>query len=121
MKILIRLCITVVIVLLLTYFIKGVRIEALSTTGEFKIAFIVAIVLGLLNTFIKPILVFFTLPFTIFTLGLFLLVINAGMVLICDNLVDGFEVDTFLTALIFSVLLSISQSILYKLVSDKKD
>jgi putative membrane protein len=121
MKLLLRLLITVIIVLLLTYFITGVRIEAESTTGQFKIAFIVAVVLGLLNTFIKPILIFFTLPITIFTLGLFLLVINAGMVLVCDRLVKGFEVDSFLTALIFSILLSISQSILYKLVQDKKD
>ncbi len=121
MKLLLRLFITVIIVLLLTYFITGVRINAENAIGEFKVAFIVAVVLGLLNTFIKPILIFFTLPITVLTLGLFLLFINAAMVLICDRLVDGFEVDSFITALIFSLLLSISQSILYKLVKDKKE
>ena len=72
----------------------------------------------LLNTFLKPILVFFTFPITIFTLGLFLLVINAGMVLLCDKLVDGFDVASFVTAIIFSVLLSISQWVLYKFIKD---
>jgi putative membrane protein len=61
----------------------------------FTTALIVAIVLGLLNVFIKPILVVLTLPVTIITLGLFLLVINALMILLCTKIVGGFSVDTF--------------------------
>ena len=112
MKLLFRLLITTIIVLLLSYFMGGVQVDKITT------AVIVAVVMGLLNTFLKPILVFFTFPVTIFTLGLFLLVINAVMVLLCDRLVDGFDVSSFWTALLFSILLSISQSILYRLVKD---
>ncbi len=112
MKLLFRLLITTIIVLLLSYFMGGVQVDKITT------AVIVAVVMGLLNTFLKPILVFFTFPVTIFTLGLFLLVINAVMVLLCDKLVDGFDVSSFWTALLFSILLSISQSILYRLIKD---
>ncbi|TGD57247.1 phage holin family protein [Flavobacterium humi] len=118
MKLLQRLLITIVIVLALTYFMGGVTMTAETTLGALKIALIVSVVLGLLNTFLKPILVFFTFPVTVFTLGLFLLVINAAMVLLCAELVDGFNVASFWTALLFSILLSISQSILYRLIKD---
>lgn len=112
MNILKRLLISTIIVLLLAYFLDGVSVNNPMT------AVIVAVVLALLNTFLKPILVFFTFPITVFTLGLFLLVINAGMVLLCDKLVDGFDVASFVTAIIFSVLLSISQWVLYKFIKD---
>jgi len=82
----------------------------------FVTALLVAVVLGLLNIFIKPIFVLLTLPFTIVTLGLFLLVINAIIILLCTNIVGGFSVDTFWTALLFSVVLSLSQSILFAIV-----
>jgi putative membrane protein len=90
----------------------GVKVDSITT------ALIVALVLGLLNTFLKPILVFFTLPITFFTLGLFLLVINTIVVYICDYLVDGFEVKGFITAMLFSILLSLSQWVLYKFIKD---
>jgi putative membrane protein len=112
MKLLLRLLITTIIVLTLSHFMGGVQVSSI------KSALIVAVVLGLLNTFLKPILVFFTFPVTIVTLGLFLLVINAIMVILCDKLVNGFAVSSFWTALLFSVLLSISQSILYKFIND---
>ncbi|GAA4065859.1 phage holin family protein [Flavobacterium cheonanense] len=93
---------------------KGVVVD------EFSTALIVAIVLGLLNFFVKPVLVLFTLPVTVFTLGLFLLVINAIIILLCDHFVDGFDVNGFWTALFFSIILSLSQSLVYKLTEDKK-
>jgi putative membrane protein len=93
---------------------KGVVVD------EFSTALIVAIVLGLLNFFVKPVLVLFTLPVTVFTLGLFLLVINAIIILLCDHFVDGFDVNGFWTALFFSIILSLSQSLVYKLTVDKK-
>ena len=83
-------------------------------------AIIVAIVLGLLNLFVKPVIILFTLPVTIVTLGLFLLVINALIILLCDKLVDGFTVNSFWTALFFSIILSLSQSIMYKFIGENK-
>lgn len=112
MKLLTRILVTSVLVLLIAHFMKGVHVAGFVT------ALLVAVVLGLLNIFIKPIFVLLTLPFTIFTLGLFLLVINAVIILLCTNIVGGFSVDTFWTALLFSVVLSISQSIMYKIVGD---
>ena len=88
------------------------------TVVNFTTSIMVAVVLGLLNIFLKPILVLLTLPVTIFTLGLFLLVINAGIILLCANLVDGFAVKSFVSALIFSLVLSISQSIVNSIIKD---
>jgi putative membrane protein len=85
-----------------------------------KTSLIVAIVLGILNAIVKPILVFFTFPITLFSLGLFLLVINAIIILICDHFVSGFKVDGFVTALIFSIILSVSQSLLFRIFKDDK-
>ncbi|UGS21466.1 phage holin family protein [Flavobacterium cyclinae] len=109
MNLIIKLLLSAIIVFVLSYLVPGVTITSL--TG----ALMVAVVLSLLNTFLKPILVFLTIPVTLFTLGLFLLVINAIIILICDYFIDEFRVDGFLTALIFSVLLSISQSVLNKI------
>lgn len=106
MNLILKIVITSIIVLVLANFLPGVYVNGFTT------ALVVAVVLGLLNIFIKPILVLLTLPVTVFTLGLFLLIINALMIILCSKLVDGFKVDTFFTAVIFSVLLSVSQSIL---------
>lgn len=114
MNFIIKLFISSIIVFALSYFLPGVHVTSIVA------ALWVAIVLGLLNTFLKPVLVFFTIPVTLFTLGLFLLVINAIIVLICDYFILEFEVDGFVTALFFSILLSVSQSILNKIfISDK--
>ncbi len=112
MKLIIRLLITTVLVLIIANYMNGVLVE------NIKSSIIVAIVLAILNAIVKPILVFFTFPITIFTLGLFLLVINAIIIMICDHFVDGFKVNGFVTALIFSVILSISQSIMFKLTNE---
>ncbi len=112
MKLIIRLLITTVLVLIISKYMDGVSVENITSS------IIVAVVLAILNVIVKPILVFFTFPITIFTLGLFLLVINAAIIMICDHFVVGFKVDGFLTALIFSVILSISQSIMFKLTNE---
>jgi len=109
MKLFIRIVVTAILVMVLSYFMKGVHVDGVVT------AIIVAVVLGLLNAFIKPVLVFFTLPFTIFTLGLFLVVINGLMILASTKIVGGFHVDSLWTAILFSLILSISQSIMYKI------
>lgn len=114
MNFIIKLFISSIIVFALSYFLPGVHVTSIVA------ALWVAVVLGLLNTFLKPVLVFFTIPVTLFTLGLFLLVINAIIVLICDYFIPEFQVDSFVTALFFSILLSVSQSILNKIfISDK--
>jgi putative membrane protein len=114
MKLLLRILITTGLVLLISHFMTSVSV------ADFTTALIVAVVLGLLNIFIKPILVLLTLPVTIITLGLFLFVINAFIILLCSRLVDGFRVNSFWTALIFSIVLSVCQSIAYKIIGDDK-
>ena len=87
------------------------------TVTDWGYAILLAAVLALLNVSLKPLLIFFTLPFTIFTLGLFLLVINAGIILIADWILgSGFEVKNFWWALAFSIILSLLNSLFEKLV-----
>ncbi len=114
MKLLLRIFITALLVMGIAYLMKGVIID------EFTTALTVAIVLGLLNFFVKPLLVLFTLPITFITLGLFLLVINALIILLCDHFIDGFSVNSFWTALVFSIILSLSQSLVYQITGDSK-
>ncbi|OZV67242.1 phage holin family protein [Winogradskyella aurantia] len=114
MNLIIRLLINALAVLILSYILSGVTVDG------YLGAIIVAVVLSILNLFVKPILVIFTLPVTIVTLGLFLFVINALIILLADKLIDGFSVTSFWWALIFSVLLSILQSILQSLFKEKE-
>lgn len=101
MGLIIRILISAVAVYIASYVIPGI------TVSGFGAALIVAIVLGLLNAFLKPILVILTIPITIITLGLFYLVINVIMVYLAASLVDGFAVSGFIAALLFSILVSI--------------
>lgn len=101
MGLLIRILISAVAVYLASQFVPGIRVDGFGT------ALIVAIVLGLLNAFVKPILVFLTIPITILTLGLFYFVINILMVYLAAYLVSGFQVDGFLAALLFSIVIAI--------------
>src|SRR3989344_6734121 len=92
------------------YILPGVHINSFVT------AIVVAIVLGILNTFVKPILVILTLPITLITFGLFALVINTIIILVVASIVPGFRVDGFLWALAFSLVLSLVNSFLNSLV-----
>ena len=107
MGLIIRILMTGIVVMLLAEFLPGVAV------ANYWTAIIVAIILALLNFIVKPILVLFTLPITILTLGLFLLVINAIIILLADAFVGGFDVSGFWIALLFSLLLSLFQSILF--------
>jgi putative membrane protein len=107
MGFIIRILITAVAVWAADYFLDGVHIN-----DDIKTVIIVALVLALLNTFIKPILLVLTIPITILTLGLFLLVINALMVLLADKLIAGMSVDGWISALLFSLIVSIVSAIL---------
>lgn len=114
MKTILKLLFTAGIVLLLSYYLPGV------TVTSFVAALWVAVVLAILRVLVKPILVILTLPITIITLGLFLFVINALLILLVDKLVDGFSVANFWVALLFSFLLSILQSLLFSLIGKTK-
>ena len=114
MNLIIRIFVTAGLVFGIAYFLPGVHIAGPYT------AMLVAVVLGLLNIFIKPIMVLLTLPFTIVTLGLFLLVVNALIILLCTKIVGGFTVDSFWVAMIFSIILSLSQSIIYSIIGEDK-
>lgn len=83
------------------YLLKGVELKGFLT------AVWVALLLGLVNLFIKPVIAFLSLPLTILTFGLFILVINALMLMLVDALVDGFRIRNFWWALLFGLILSI--------------
>lgn len=114
MNLLLRILLSAVAVVILAKILPGVGVDSYTT------AILVAIVLGLLNFIVKPILVILTLPVTILTLGLFLLIINAVIILLANNLVGGFQVDNIWWALLFSLLLSFLQSIFYSFLNDDK-
>jgi putative membrane protein len=106
MKLIVRLIISTIAVLVTDLLLSGVH------ANDFMTGLLVAVVLGLLNSFVRPLLVLFTLPATILTLGLFLLVINAAMVLLAAKLVPGFVVESFWWALGFSLLMGVVQGFL---------
>ncbi|MBF6607202.1 MAG: phage holin family protein [Flavobacterium sp.] len=115
MNLIIRILVTALLVMLISHFMPGVSV------ANFGTSVLVAIVLGLLNVFVKPILVLLTLPVTFLTLGLFLLVINALVILLCDVIVGGFDVSSFWMALLFSIILSLFQSLVFSLRSSSRD
>jgi putative membrane protein len=114
MNTIIKLLLTAVAVVVLAKLLPGV------TVAGYGAAVIVAIVLALLRLFVKPILVVLTLPITILTLGLFLFIINAIIVWIASELLDGFSVRSLGYALLFSILLSIFQSLLNGVLKEEK-
>ena len=116
MKNFFKILLTALAVIVLASFLPGIDVG-----DNYLTAFVVAIVIALLNMFIRPLLIFFTLPATIVTFGLFLFVINAIIVLIAGEIVDGFYVSGFFTALIFSILLSIFRSYLFSFFEDEKE
>jgi putative membrane protein len=112
---LIRFLLNGLAVVLTAYILPGVSVEDYGT------ALIVALILAIVNVLVKPILVILTIPITIITLGLFLLVINAAIILFVDNLVTGFHVDGFWWALLFSLILSIFNSLFNDLAGRKRE
>ncbi|MEA3504459.1 MAG: phage holin family protein [Bacteroidota bacterium] len=97
---LIRLITSSFAVIISSFLLPGVQIKSLVT------AVLVSIVLGFLNAILKPILVILTIPITIFTLGLFLVVINAIMIMIAGSIVPGFFVAGFGSAFLFSLIMT---------------
>lgn len=106
LSILFQLVVAGLVIIFTAYLLPGISVD------DYLTGVIIAALLALLNITIKPILIFLTIPITLVTLGLFLLVINALLVIIAAKIVAGFTVDGFWWALLFSLILSIVNSIL---------
>lgn len=109
MKPLLKLLITSLAIIITAYFLPGVRI------ADFWTAITVAVAMGIVNTIIKPIVLFFTLPLNILTLGLFTFVVNGALIMLITFFIPGFQIEGFFTAVIFSILVMIINWILIKL------
>jgi putative membrane protein len=115
MNFILRILISAAVASGLSYILSGIHIDSFLT------AIVLAIVLAIFNAFVKPILIILTLPITILTLGLFLFVINALIILLAAHFVNGFRVDGFWWALLFSLLMSIITSLLYSETRKEKE
>ena len=113
MGFIIKILVSALAVYFADWLLDGVKINSIQT------AVIVALVLAILNAIVKPILVLFTIPITILTLGLFLLVINIIIVKIAAGLVDGFTVNNWFSALLFSLIVSFVSSILHGIAKER--
>ncbi len=107
MKFIVKILISTLAVLVSAWLLPGVDIKS----NNFGTAILIAVVISFLNAVVKPVLVILTIPITFLTLGLFLLVINALIILFADYLIDDFEVRGFWTALFFSIILSFVNSL----------
>jgi putative membrane protein len=103
---LLQLISTSVTLLVADYLMDSIRFE------QPWVAIITAVVLALLNAFLKPLLVLLTIPATVLTLGLFLLVINAAILMIADQLVDGFRIEGFWSAILLAIFISLVNGML---------
>ena len=113
MNFIIKILISTLAVLVTAYILPGVKVDGIFT------ALVVAAVLAFLNSVVKPLMILFTIPITIFSLGFFLLVINALIILFAAQIVKGFEVKGFWWAFLFSTLLSLVSSIFESLSKEK--
>lgn len=109
MNLILRLLFTALAVVFLSKILPGVTVDGYLS------AIIVAIIIALLRLIVRPILVLLTLPLTVITLGLFLFIVNAIIIVMADYFIDGFAVKNIWWALLFSILLSFLQSLLYSL------
>ena len=116
MKTVARFLVTAICVIITSYLLPGIEVDGVLS------AIIVAAVLGLLNAFLKPILVLLSIPVTLITLGLFLLVINGFTVWLTGQIVpEYFFVKSFGWAVLFSIVLSITNSITESILGLKDD
>lgn len=111
MNIIIQWILSAVAVIITAYILPGVDVKG------FVSALVVALIIGLLNAFIRPVLLILTLPINILTLGLFTFVINAIIIMLASYFSPGFEVDGFLWALLFSIVLSLVGAVLDRVIT----
>ncbi len=107
MQFFLRILITALCVIFLAKIMPNITVDSYGD------AILVALVLGFLNAFLRPLLAFFSFPLTIVTLGISLLFINAGMIMLADYFLDGFHVGGWLWALLFSLALFFMRSVLF--------
>ena len=110
-----KILITAIAAIIASNLIPGVSIDNSIT------AILLAVVLALLNNFVKPLLVILTIPITILTLGLFLIVINVLIIMWASDIVPGFKVDGWWHAFLFSLLLSITTALIESLIGKSED
>ncbi|GAB5537992.1 MAG: phage holin family protein [Salibacteraceae bacterium] len=111
---LIKTLVDAIAVLICAYLLPGISVDG------FGFAILVALALALLNQFVKPLLLILTIPVTIVTFGLFLLVINALIIMLADWVVTGFQVDGFWWAVLFSFFLALVKSIINSITGNNK-
>lgn len=97
----IQLVLNALAILIAAYVVPGINVDSVFT------ALVVAVFLGLMNIFVKPLLVIVTLPINVLTLGLFTLIINGLLILLVGNIVSGFQVQDFWSAVLFGLVLSL--------------
>ena len=114
-SLILRLVVNTLSVFVVAKILPGIEITDITA------AIVVAILLAILNATLKPLLILLTLPITILSLGFFLLIINAFVILTVENWVDSFHVAGFWWAILFSFLLSVVNSFLYSLGSSPKN
>ncbi|MBI2026093.1 MAG: phage holin family protein [Candidatus Levybacteria bacterium] len=113
MAILVNWIVSGMVIFSIAYILPG------TTVSSFTTALVVALILGIINALLKPILLILTLPINILTLGLFTFVLNALLILLVSNIVEGFRVDGFLAALVFGIVLSIVNTLLHNFLPGK--
>lgn len=106
-----RMLVSTIAVMVTSYLLPGVSLDSFLT------ALATALLIGLLNTIVKPLLILFTIPVTLITFGLFLLVINASIIMMASNLLRGFHVEGFWYALLFSIIMSVLTTVLESMIS----
>ncbi|OGH38181.1 MAG: hypothetical protein A3B44_00815 [Candidatus Levybacteria bacterium RIFCSPLOWO2_01_FULL_38_21] len=109
MSILLNWLVSALVIISAAYILPGVHVASFMT------ALVTALVLGIINAILKPILIILTLPINFLTLGLFTLIINTLLILLAAKIVPGFRVDGFWWALLFGIALSVANSVLNKL------
>lgn len=102
-------------IIIAAYILPGI------TVSGFFAAFVTAVVIGLINVFVKPLVTFPTLPINILTLGLFMFVINAVLIMLAGAIVPGFSVQSFWSAFLFSLVLSAINYLIFSLSGDKAE
>lgn len=110
---LLRMILTTLAILLVTNVYSGIQVDSVTT------AVIAAVVLALINMIVRPVVVLLTLPISMLTLGLFLLIINAAMLSLAAWLVNGFEVGGFWDALIASFIISVVVALLSGMIKSR--
>ena len=115
MRLLLIWALNAVALLLVPYIIPGVHLE------DFYSALVAVLALGLVNTLLRPIFVLLTLPVTLLTLGLFLFVVNALLFWFVGDILSGFRVDGFLSALFGSIVYSVASWLFSSIIKNKKN